>query len=360
MRRLLLLMIVIGSGYYILTQTTMVPSDLVDTVKEKANDLIDMDEIKKQVQQEANDPPEHEVEKLAIGEDLFSWIGKSPAALEDELGEAVRKDLSPYGYTWWVYTDHTSEYIQFGISDNEIQTIYVTGDDLYLETLEVGQSYASVSEQYTLEHEVRYESGASFYSFHLNEEDVLIRPLVKVADDLFLQLYFDTHKTTLSSVRIATADTLLTQLPYEIEYRGELPTEPELSADEWKEVDQGMEQQIFDITNVLRHRFDMPPLRWEEDIHQVAFMHSRDMAEQDYFSHESLDGRGLKERLSENETHYKAAGENIAAQYPDAPGAMEGWLNSEGHRDVLLDKRFTHLGVGVYRLYFTQNFLDIP
>jgi len=353
-------MIVIGSGYYILTQTTMIPPKLINTVKDKTLELIDTNEIKRQFQKETNDLPEHEVEKLAIEEDLFSWIGETPAALEEELGEAVRKDLSPYGYTWWVYTNHASEYIQFGIEDNEIQTIYVSGEDLYLETLEVGQSYSSVSENYRFEDEVRYENGSSFYTFHLTAEDVKRRPLVKLADDLFLQLYFDTYTNTLSSVRIATIHTLLSQLSYEIEYRGELPSEPELSAQEWKEVDQAMEQQVFDLTNVWRHRFDKPSLKWEEAIQEVAFMHSKDMADQDYFSHESLDGRGLKERLAENDVDYQAAGENIAAHYPDAPSAMEGWLNSEGHRDVLLDEQFTHLGVGVYRLYFTQNFSRIP
>lgn len=360
MKRLLLFIIVIGTGYYIVTQTTMIPPTLIDRVKDKTLELMDMNELKKHFQEEENDLPEKEVEKLAIQEDLFSWIGKDPAALEKELGEAVRKDLSPYGYTWWVYTNHTSEYIQFGIANNEIQTIYVAGDDLYLETLEVGQSYASVAEHYSFAHEVRYEKGASFYTFHLTEEDLMRRPLVKLADDLFLQFYFDTYTNTLSSVRIATVDTLLSQLSYEIEYRGELPTEPELSTQEWEKVDRGMEQQVFDITNIMRYRFDKPSLKWEEDIQQVAFMHSKDMADQDYFSHESLDGRGLKERLAEKDVEYQAAGENIASQYPDAPDAMEGWLNSEGHRNVLLDEQFTHLGVGVYRLYFTQNFSRFP
>src|SRR5690625_2931024 len=106
MKRLLLFMIVIGSGYYILTQTTMIPPKLINTVKDKTLELIDTNEIKRQFQKETNDLPEHEVEKLAIEEDLFSWIGETPAALEEELGEAVRKDLSPYGYTWWVYTNH--------------------------------------------------------------------------------------------------------------------------------------------------------------------------------------------------------------------------------------------------------------
>src|SRR5690625_1498261 len=87
MKRLLLFIIVIGTGYYIVTQTTMIPPTLIDRVKDKTLELMDMNELKKLFQEEENDLPEKEVEKLAIQEDLFSWIGKDPAALEKELGE---------------------------------------------------------------------------------------------------------------------------------------------------------------------------------------------------------------------------------------------------------------------------------
>ncbi|MEK1830243.1 CAP domain-containing protein [Priestia megaterium] len=51
------------------------------------------------------------------------------------------------------------------------------------------------------------------------------------------------------------------------------------------------------------------------------------------------------------------AGENIASNYQDGIAAVEGWLNSEGHRKALLNKEFTRLGVGVYEKYYTQNFI---
>ncbi|MDY0396277.1 CAP domain-containing protein [Virgibacillus halophilus] len=39
---------------------------------------------------------------------------------------------------------------------------------------------------------------------------------------------------------------------------------------------------------------------------------------------------------------------------------MQGWLNSKGHREALLNKDYTNLGVGVYKFYYTQNFLAKP
>jgi uncharacterized protein YkwD len=298
--------------------------------------------------------------------DLFQWMKRDVKALTKAFGEPDRKDPSAYGYTWWVYTDQADSYLQFGILENKVVTIYATGENLDISPVHIGQEYESAAETYTangdfqFSDEVNYSGGFSSYTFLLNEEDLITRPLVKVSDDIFIQNYFDTFTNELSSIRVLTADVLLKHRPYELKYRGSLPDRPNLSDEAWEEVEKGMEQQIFDITNVIRNRQDSPQLSWEESVHEAAFAHSKDMEKNDYFSHYSLNGDGLKERLSEVDVFYRTAGENIAAQYPDAPSAMEGWLNSEGHREALFNEDYTHLGVGVYRLYYTQNFLEKP
>jgi len=298
--------------------------------------------------------------------DLFQWIKRDVESLTEAFGEPDRKDESAYEYTWWVYAELPDNYIQFGIQENKVVTIYATGTDLDLSPVHIGQEYESAAESYAangdfqFNDEVNYSKSYSSYTFLLNDEDLISRPLVKVGEDIFIQNYFDTFTNELSSIRVLTADVLLEHRPYELEYRGSLPDRPSLSDEDWKEVEKGMEQQIFDITNVLRSRHDSPQLSWEESVQEVAFEHSKDMAENDYFSHYSLNGDGLKERLSAVEEAYRTAGENIAAQYPDAPSAMEGWLNSEGHREALFNEDYTHLGVGVYRLYYTQNFMEKP
>jgi uncharacterized protein YkwD len=53
---------------------------------------------------------------------------------------------------------------------------------------------------------------------------------------------------------------------------------------------------------------------------------------------------------------YASAGENIAYGYGNDILVMDGWINSAGHRQNLLYDHFTHLGVGVYDGYYTQNF----
>ncbi|MDL4841289.1 CAP domain-containing protein [Aquibacillus rhizosphaerae] len=288
--------------------------------------------------------------------EIYNWIGKNSNKLIEILGEPVRKDMSSYGYTWWVYTNMEDEYIQFGISnDNLISTVFATGNNLSTEPVLIGQTYEEVDRHFKFNNEISF----STYRFELTEDDVKLRPLSQIDDNTFIQFYFDSFTDKLSSIRVLSGDVLLAQKPYEIFYRGKLPETPILSEDDWKEIEKGMEQQIFDITNVIRSRFEKDSLAWDDPVSQVAFGHSKDMAINNYFSHYSLDGKGLKERLNDSEIFYHSAGENIAAQYTDGPAAVEGWLNSEEHRDAMLKDEYTHLGVGVYQYYYTQNFLRI-
>ncbi|WP_449353987.1 CAP domain-containing protein [Virgibacillus natechei] len=349
--RNIIILSLLGIGvFYLFELNTIFPEEAMDStsnvVKEKES------QIKTKIAPEKEDVP--------LEEDLFQWIGESKEVLVETLGEPQRKDRSAYEYKWWVYTDNKSKYIQFGMQDNEIITVYATGNELDTEPIQVGQTYDAADEQLSFSNEVTYSPGFSSYTFLLNQDDLKTRPLIKVSDDIFMQVYFDTFTEKLSSIRILTADTLLKHRPYELEYRGDLPDEPDLTDEQWAEVEEGMEKQIFDITNVMRNQHESAALNWEDTVSEVAFSHSKDMAENDYFSHYSQNGDGLKERLSIDDILYVTAGENIAAQYPDAPAAMEGWLNSEGHREALLNGDYTHLGVGVYRFYYTQNFLEKP
>jgi uncharacterized protein YkwD len=176
--------------------------------------------------------------------------------------------------------------------------------------------------------------------------------------DVYVQLYFDDFEKTLSSIRYLNAETLIKQRPYELVYRGPLLDPKELSAKEWSLVEEGTEKQIIDFTNIIRNRFNLPPVEWDEETATVAYLHSKDMREANYFSHTSPTTGSLSDRLISGNVPFSYAGENIAAQYVDGVASVEGWLNSEGHRKTLLNERFTHLGVGVNEKYYTQNFIE--
>lgn len=299
-------------------------------------------------------------ETIAVEDSLFKWMGKSVEDLVEQWGKPIRKDRSAYGYTWYIYTDEKKHHLQFGVLDKKIVTIFALGEGVSIHPLSIGQTYDSVDDDIQFVEEVVYQNGSSTYKFHLSGDDLRMRPLAKVGEDMFVQCYFDTYTNKLSSIRIVNGEILLKHRPYKIHYRGSLSERPHISREGWKEIESGMERQIFEITNVLRSVYGKDYLHWESHVSDVAFLHSKDMALNDYFSHTSLNGQGLKERLQAKKIVYLSAGENIAAQYPDAPSVVIGWLNSEDHRRALLSEQYTHLGVGVYELYYTQNFVEKP
>ncbi|WP_345238764.1 CAP domain-containing protein [Pontibacillus salipaludis] len=290
---------------------------------------------------------------------LNELIGKTAREIESLLGKADRKDPTPYGYAWWIY-DNSENYYQVGMNQNKVVAVYGIGPSMELRSIKIGQTRDEIEEILSLKKEVEVVTGEGSFLFTLTNEDYIQRPLVKLDDSIVMQLYFDSITDRLSSVRLLTNEVLLLHRPYNVSYSGRLPELPLIMDDDWPAIEYGMERQIHAISNQIRSQFNKERLVWDELTAGVAFRHSKDMAVHNYFSHISLDGDGLEERLIKSEIQYASAGENIAAQYPDAPAVVEGWLNSEGHREALLNENYTHLGVGVYRYYYTQNFLEQP
>ncbi|MBU8877690.1 CAP domain-containing protein [Bacillus sp. FJAT-29790] len=290
-------------------------------------------------------------------EGLTSLIGKTSNELIKNLGEPARKDPSLYGYDWWIYPINDHYYVQAGVGDGKVVTVYVTGSDVQVPPFKIGQPIAEIYTSNLIETNINLEYQNSSYRFELSEDDMNTRPLFMVGD-AFMQLYVDKFTGTLSSIRLIDAATLIKQRPYEMVYRGELLEENPSAEVNEEEVERGKERQIFDITNIFRVRYEMKPLEWDPETAKVAYAHSRDMVESNIFSHTSKKYGELSDRLEAGNVIYQIAGENIAANYMDAPAAVEGWLNSKGHRESLLNDQFTHLGVGVYKKHYTQNFIE--
>jgi len=290
-------------------------------------------------------------------EGLSVYIGKSAKDFIEDYGEPQRKDPSAYGYEWWIYKNFTGTYMQAGVEKGIVVTIYAIGNQLNVAPYLIGETIEDIYRTTLLETEIMVSEDKGTYRFELSEEDLNIRPLIQLGD-IFAQLSIDKYTGTLSSIRFFDKKTLITQRPYELAYRGDLITPSEIEEAEWREIEKGNELQIFDITNVIRNRFGLDELKWDEQVGQVAFEHSKDMYENDYFSHDSPTFGTLEERLKAGNIEYHSAGENIASEYIDGPAAVEGWLNSEGHRKALLDGSFSGLGVGVYQKFYTQNFIQ--
>lgn len=291
-------------------------------------------------------------------EGVSIYIGMDVESLEKNLGQPNRVDQTYYGFDWWIYNANPETYTQVGVKNEKVVTVYAIGSEVNISPFRIGQPVEEIFSSSYVEPEIALEYEGNSYQFELSESDLNTRPLMKLGD-IFFQLYIDKFTGTLSSVRIMDAETLLKLRPYELVYFGELQEiDPEEIASDEK-VEDANEKQIYDITNIMRMRFGLGSLQWDEKTASVAYGHSKDMEESNNFSHTSEKFGELSDRLKAGEVFYQVAGENIAANYADAPAVMEGWLNSKGHRESLLNEEFTHIGVGVYKKYYTQNFIQV-
>jgi uncharacterized protein YkwD len=120
-------------------------------------------------------------------------------------------------------------------------------------------------------------------------------------------------------------------------------------------------KEVLRLTNVQRAANGCDALTWNTKLATAAAKHSADMAANDYFSHDSLDGRDPFQRMKDEGYSFSAAAENIAAGQPTPADVVDGWMNSSGHRANILNCGLTELGVGVarggsYGVYWTQDF----
>lgn len=290
-------------------------------------------------------------------EGISVLIGKDIKSMEKLLGKPTRIDPSYYGYKWYIYNGEYNQYLQVGVENNKVVTIYVMGKDVNVTPFKIGQPIEKIFSTVFIETNINIDLDNSSYQFELNDTDVNMRPLIQF-NDIFAELYFDKFTGKLSSVRFLDSPTLIKQRPYELVYRGELLEPKPIEDSEWTDIEKATELQIYDLTNILRLRHKLQPVEWDEETSKVAFGHSKDMFETGNFSHTSENYGELSDRLKAAEVFYQIAGENIAANYIDAPAVVEGWLNSKGHRETLLNEEYTHLGVGVYHKYYTQNFIQ--
>ncbi len=88
-----------------------------------------------------------------------------------------------------------------------------------------------------------------------------------------------------------------------------------------------------------------PPVRLSGALASVAFGHAADMAQHDYFEHEDLAGHTPADRVKAVGYQEKLVGENIAYGPKTAEEVVQGWLDSPGHCENIMDPRFAEMGI---------------
>ena len=106
-----------------------------------------------------------------------------------------------------------------------------------------------------------------------------------------------------------------------------------------------MEKEVLKLINAERAKNGLHALAWNDQLFEAARLHSEDMEKNNYLEHVSLDGRTPGQRAA-------AAGyngpiwENIGEGQTTAQAIFDGWMNSTGHHENILNTTVCDAGVG--------------
>lgn len=174
----------------------------------------------------------------------------------------------------------------------------------------------------------------------------------------------DAPETEKPEVNVPDADIPETDAPEADKPNTDIPdTEaPEATPDE----DNGLsasvhayERAVVELVNEHRASYGLSPLTLSEDLCVKARIKSKDMADNNYFSHNSPTYGSPFDMMKALGISYRSAAENIAMGQTTPAAVVTAWMNSQGHRENILSEKYTTIGVGYVAdgNYWTQWFI---
>ncbi len=123
----------------------------------------------------------------------------------------------------------------------------------------------------------------------------------------------------------------------------------------------GDEQETLNLINAERVKNGLSELKIDNELQRVARIKAQDMVDNNYFSHTSPTYGSPFDMMKSFKISYKTAGENIAGNSSNQ-GAVNAWMNSEGHKANILNSSFNYTGLGVvnsskYGKIYVQMFI---
>ena len=112
-----------------------------------------------------------------------------------------------------------------------------------------------------------------------------------------------------------------------------------------------LQSKIITETNLQRQENgNMPALKENEILDQVASAKAADLFKNQYFDHVSPSGVGPGDLAQQFGYNYIVEGENlILGNFSSEKEVLQDWMNSPGHRANILNNRYTEIGAAIVK-----------
>ncbi|MCL1805731.1 MAG: CAP-associated domain-containing protein [Clostridiales bacterium] len=250
------------------------------------------------------------------------WLGQTEDELTQSMGYPNRIDESAYGLQWFIYNRNYKEFIMVGVKNRRVAGFFC--------------NCASMG----LKDELGWGAG---------KQDVEAAGFSKETMDF----WYDPFAEDRLYAVFCMAD-----YPGAAEQQAAFDLNQELLL-------RAYEMECFDVTNAFRLANAQPEVLYSTYAAKVALAYAKEMADGNFLDHFSPDGRNPMDRFEAQGIYAAVVLENLAGGYGDAMHAFRGWVESESHRQGMLEEN-QYLGVGAYykqasryRYYFVQEFYSM-
>ena len=297
------------------------------------------------------------------------YIGESTEALQADWGEPERIDPLPQtNMTAYIYNGNstTEPYLLVGIKDQKVASYFTIGKGFTVYDATVNTVDGTAAQQTELVQEGASaasmvdagwsENTDNFYALNSDKQEAKegTEAYYRLTDNAYMYAFSDFYDGKDKAVYGFYAFSKDCN-KYKMIYRKYMTYNDEIL--------RAAETQVWEMTNAYRTYMGLSNLQWESKAEAAARGHSQDMADNNYFQHNSQDGTRFFARLQAEGISYRSCGENICAGSGDAIYMVIGWIGSSGHRDGILTPSFKYIGVGVaynasakWLVYATQDF----
>lgn len=98
------------------------------------------------------------------------------------------------------------------------------------------------------------------------------------------------------------------------------------------------------------------PLDWSKVLMTSAYRHAKDMNRNNYFSHYSLDGRDIGDRLDAAGYSWSYCGENLGSGQTTFDEVMKDWKKSQSHCKMMMSPKVSEVAIAKEGKYWVQHF----
>jgi len=106
-------------------------------------------------------------------------------------------------------------------------------------------------------------------------------------------------------------------------------------------------QKVLDQTNNERKNLGLESLSYNSILSQSAQKKAEDMFENDYWAHNSPQGKTPWTFFDASGYKYSVAGENLAKDFYNTESLIKAWMNSPTHKANIVHQKYKEIGIAV-------------